>query len=68
MAYGLRKYSMSPWSAFALFGIVILAFIGWIMNIYKLVTTDPFVINGEVIVQVIGIFIAPLGAVLGWVL
>ena len=50
-------------------GIIVIALFlsgvyGWIMNIVHLVN-DPF-IGGLPIVRAIGIFIAPLGAVLGF--
>ena len=48
------------------FVIVPAAVIGWIWNIVKLVgmTLDP--ITGMLIVRVIGIFVPPLGAVVGY--
>jgi hypothetical protein len=49
-----------------MFAFLILAGIGWIMNIYKLATESPFILDGETILRVVGIFIAPLGAIMGW--
>jgi hypothetical protein len=50
---------------FAFLTIIVLFFVGWCLNIYKLVTFDGTL--GEMaaleIVRVIGIFIAPIGAV-----
>lgn len=49
---------------FIFFSIVI----GWVMNIFKLVTSGPVGLwEGLEIMRVLGIFIFPLGAVLGWV-
>jgi prepilin-type N-terminal cleavage/methylation domain-containing protein len=39
---------------------------GWIANIVKLVGMDFSHIGGMLIVRVIGIFMAPLGAVMGF--
>ena len=44
------------------------AFIGWIMNIWKIIDSG-FVLaewGGMQVARVIGVFVAPLGAVLGW--
>lgn len=49
---------------FIFFAIVV----GWIMNIFKLVISGPVGLwEGIEIMRVLGIFIFPLGAVLGWV-
>ena len=39
---------------------------GWIMNIVKLVGADFIWASGMSIGRLIGIFVPPLGAVLGW--
>lgn len=57
---------------FSLFvvGIWIAAVWGWIWNIVKLVPmlmdTGPLVVSGMLVGRVIGIFLAPLGSVLGY--
>jgi hypothetical protein len=38
--------------------------IGWVANIVKLFSLDTF--SGELVIRVFGIFLAPLGAVLGF--
>ena len=55
--------------AMALFIIAIwvLALGGWVANIVKLVGMDFGAITGLLIVRAIGIFIAPLGAVMGFI-
>ena len=42
------------------------AAVGWITNIVKIVGTDLTTITGEIIIRCIGIFLAPLGAVMGY--
>jgi hypothetical protein len=47
----------------------IAAGIGWVMNIIKLasVAMNHFTGNeGEVILRAVGVFFAPLGAIVGW--
>jgi hypothetical protein len=39
-------------------------FIGWVSNIISLFNLDTF--SGELVIRVVGIFLAPLGAVLGF--
>ena len=40
--------------------------IGWFRNVIKVVHSDFNDINGELVVRVIGIPVAPLGSVAGW--
>ena len=40
---------------------------GWVMNIIQIVNTVASPITGLFIVKCIGILVAPLGAVLGWI-
>ena len=47
--------------------IAVLALGGWIANIVKLVGMDFGAITGLLIVRAIGIFITPLGAVMGFI-
>jgi len=44
----------------------VLCAVGWVANIVKLVGMDFGAITGLLIVRAIGIFIAPLGAVMGF--
>jgi hypothetical protein len=39
---------------------------GWLMNIVKIVGSDFAQITGLLVMRVIGVFLAPLGAVLGF--
>lgn len=56
--------SMDFVAAIVFLVVALLGLIGWVMNIVKLVTADVFA--GMEIARVAGIFVAPLGAVLGW--
>jgi len=47
------------------FALIIFGAVGWIMNIVAVAQSD--VVTGMVILRVVGIFMAPLGAVLGWI-
>ncbi|CFR14722.1 hypothetical protein [Yersinia frederiksenii] len=53
---------------FAFYALMFLAFAGWIANIYKLATYGLALADwgGMQVARVIGIFVAPLGAVLGF--
>lgn len=51
-----------------IFSVGIAALVGWIMNIVKIIQTG-FVVaewGGFEVARVIGVFLAPLGAVIGW--
>jgi uncharacterized protein YjeT (DUF2065 family) len=54
--------------ALAVSYIAILAFIlsSWIFNIYKLFQVDV-VQSTEFILRIVGIFVVPMGVVLGWI-
>lgn len=47
--------------------IIVLGAGGWVANIVKLVSSNFDPITGMVIARAIGIFVAPLGAVLGYI-
>ena len=59
---------MSIWNVFVLglTGVFVLGVIGWVMNISKIFHSNFANISGELAVRIIGVFIAPVGAVLGW--
>jgi len=39
---------------------------GWVKNLFALIGSNFDPITGEVMLRVIGVFIAPIGAVMGW--
>ena len=47
--------------------VVIAGATGWVRNIIAVTQSDFTSINGELVVRVIGIPAAPVGAVMGWV-
>jgi hypothetical protein len=51
-----------------LFYLAIIVFCvgGWILNVVHIVKLPTIVFTGEVIVRVVGIFLPPLGAIMGW--
>ena len=61
----MKKFNVA-YSVIAIIGLLGLG--GWCANIYKLLTTGIELASwgGMEIARVIGIFVAPLGAVLGW--
>lgn len=59
---------MKDWLGIIGIGLLLLASIyGWCVNIHDLYYMES-VLSGEGIIRVAGIFIAPLGALLGWIL
>jgi hypothetical protein len=48
-------------------GLAIAMVIGWVMNILAIAHSNFSDITGLLVLRVVGIFVAPLGAVLGWV-
>lgn len=66
----MKRELGNVWAAFLglvlIAGIVLAAAVGWVWNIVKLMemTFDP--ITGMIVVRIIGIFIVPLGCIVGW--
>lgn len=48
--------------------VVAVCCIGWIMNIINLFNTKNLEISGVIILQIVGIFLAPLGVVMGYLI
>lgn len=49
--------------------VIVAAFIGWLMNlteVVKFIVMDPTSIGGLMIGRIVGIFFAPIGAILGY--
>jgi hypothetical protein len=46
--------------------IVVAAILGWILNIIKLVDSDFAHLTGMIVMRCIGVVMAPLGVVLGY--
>lgn len=46
--------------------VVVLGVIGWVMNIITIFGTDHILDTGKGILRVVGIFVPPLGAIMGW--
>mgnify|MGYP003341023507 CR=1 FL=1 len=53
-------------AAFVWLAIVVAATYGWVMNIVQLYHSSFSEITGQLILRVIGIFVAPLGSVMGY--
>ncbi len=62
-----NKIANSSNSGALLILIVIIGFFyGWVANIVTILGMEE-VLNGEGIIRIIGVFIAPLGAIMGYV-
>lgn len=59
------KVGLGTW--YLLFTVFILGFAGWIMNIMTIAGSNFNDLTGLLILRVVGIFVAPMGAVLGWI-
>ena len=59
--------SIIPVAMFGLYGLcLILGGIGWILNIIALVAGFSEPLTALQALRIVGVFVAPLGAVLGW--
>lgn len=46
-------------------GLILAGLVGWIMNIVAIFHMNFTTITGELVLRVIGIFMAPLGSIMG---
>jgi hypothetical protein len=46
--------------------LAIISIVGWVSNIVKLYDLGLDPLTGEVVIRVVGIFVAPLGVVMGY--
>jgi hypothetical protein len=58
------KLSLLPY--LLLLTVVFGAIIGWVLNIVAIFHADFSHITGALALRIIGVFVAPLGAVMGW--
>jgi len=47
--------------------IVIMACYGWGSNVYQVAQSDYTTLEGVEIVRIVGIFVFPVGCVMGWI-
>jgi len=46
-------------------GLILTGIVGWIMNVVAVFHMNFDTINGEMVLRLIGIFVAPLGSIMG---
>ena len=61
------SFANTAMGVFLYLSLLILLLCGWVMNLVEIVNYDFASITGMIILRIAGIFIAPLGAVLGWI-
>lgn len=61
----MRNNDMGVGGALFTLGLIATAIVGWGMNIYKLWHVD--VIDVKALLRIAGIFVGPLGAILGFI-
>lgn len=49
----------------AYLGMIVAAIVGWFMNIFAIMHTMHGAFDGMFVLRIVGIFVAPLGAILG---
>ena len=60
-----KKYTvLMPWYLFLV--IMVLGFWGWIQNLVTVWNGSFSPLTGEMVLRTIGIFVSPLGAILGY--
>jgi hypothetical protein len=49
-----------------IFGMIVAGLVGWVMNIFGIAHSDFNNVDGMLILRVIGVFMFPIGAVVGY--
>lgn len=63
----MKKQTGNSVAALLIYLVLVLGIgAGWVLNVVKIVQNDFAPITGMLIARIIGVFIAPLGAVLGY--
>ena len=62
----MKKYDIGTVAAIAILVVFIAGIVGWVMNLADLVGMFGASIDAEFVLQLVGLFVAPLGAVLGY--
>lgn len=60
------RVGLSDTGIIAVLMLVALAAVGWILNIISLMSMELLPLTGFVILKIIGIFLFPIGAIIGW--
>ena len=61
------RSALADWLAIAAYAAIIVALVyGWTANIVTIAHSNFFDLTGLLVLRVVGIFIAPLGTVLGY--
>ena len=68
--FNVMEYDSDDWdnlSAITFFFVIVISSIGWIMNFMSVISRLDEEITMRLILATTGIFVFPLGAVLGWI-
>ena len=65
-----RRHTWAEWfiyfaPAFFVIGALVMAY-GWVLNLITLYHSDFSSLTGALVLRVIGVFVAPIGAILGF--
>lgn len=62
----MRNKKDNSWFPFILaISLIAIAGYGWVMNLIALIDLEPFIFSGKVIVSIIGVFVPPIGVIMG---
>ena len=62
----MKSYILGAGAAIAILVVFIAAIVGWVMNVVELIGTMGSGIDAEFVFRLVGVVVAPLGAVLGY--
>ena len=62
----MTKYDLSAGTVIAILVVFFAGLVGWVMNIAELIGMIGASIDAEFVLRLVGVFVAPLGAVLGY--
>ena len=62
----MKKYNVGPITMLLIVAVFFAALFGWVWNVVEIFSMLDGPVNAEFVFRVIGIFVGPIGAILGY--
>lgn len=62
----MTRVKVGPGTAIVIALVFIAGLVGWVMNVFDLIGMIGASVDAEFVLRIVGVFVAPLGAVLGY--
>lgn len=66
MKYETNEFGMVAFLCLNIITGIGITILGWVMNLIKIFSMEHIQFTGEVVLRIVGIFVAPLGVIMGY--